>query len=102
MLTHVNTDRQKREIARPRHPDQHIARAIQDAEKLGWMVVLSNGHAWGRLFCSDGSRDGCIVSVWSTPRVPENHARQIRREIDLCPRCRLDDTGEAIKSRGVK
>jgi hypothetical protein len=25
------------------------------------------------------------VGVWSTPRNPENHARQITRDVDLCP-----------------
>jgi hypothetical protein len=54
-------------MTRSRHPDQHIERAIQYAEALGWRVALSNGHAWGRLFCPHASRGGCIVSVWSTP-----------------------------------
>ena len=72
-------------MARPRHPDKHIERAIQSAERLGWTVEISGGHAWGRLFCPLHSREGCIVVVYSTPRVPENHARHIQREIDLCP-----------------
>lgn len=72
-------------MSRPRHPDQHIERAVQYAEKLGWRVVLSNGHAWGRLFCPFSTRDGCIISVWSTPKGPENHARQVRNKIDNCP-----------------
>jgi hypothetical protein len=74
-------------MSRPRHPDKHIERAVQYAERLGWRVVLSNGHAWGRLFCPLNSREGCIVVVYSTPRVPENHARHVQREIDLCPHC---------------
>ena len=28
---------------------------------------------------------GCITSVWSTPKNPEGHARQLRREVDACP-----------------
>jgi hypothetical protein len=72
-------------MPRPRHPDKHIEKAIQAAEKLGWTVELSHGHAWGRLFCPRHSRDGCIITINSTPRVPENHARHIQREIDLCP-----------------
>lgn len=73
-------------MGRPRHPDKHIEKAICYAESLGWRVEISDGHAWGRLFCQQSTRDGCIVSVWSTPRVPENHhARHIRREVDLCP-----------------
>jgi hypothetical protein len=72
-------------MSRPRHPNKHIESAIQYAEAQGWRVQLSNGHAWGRLFCPHSTREGCIISVWSTPRNPENHARHIRREIDLCP-----------------
>jgi hypothetical protein len=58
---------------------------VRYAEQLGWRVELSNGHAWGRLFCPFASRSGCIVSVWSTPRSPENHARHIRKSVDACP-----------------
>jgi hypothetical protein len=57
---------------------------VSYAERLGWRVEMSNGHAWGRLFCPHATREGCIISVWSTPRVPENHARQIRRKVDAC------------------
>ncbi len=37
------------------------------------------------LVCRMSDREGCIVSVWSTPRKPENHARQVWREVDWCP-----------------
>jgi hypothetical protein len=72
-------------ISRPRHPKPAIEKAVRYAEALGWRVVLSGGHAWGRLFCPRSSRDGCIISIWSTPRSPENHARQIRNRVDACP-----------------
>lgn len=78
-------------MARPRHSNKHIERAIQYAEALNRRVEISNGHAWGHLLCPHSTRVGCIVSVWSTPRNPENHARQIRREIDLCPHGEDDD-----------
>lgn len=71
--------------SRPRHPKPEIERAVQYAEQLGWRVVLSNGHAWGRLLCPFASREGCIVSVWSTPKSPGNHARHIRKVVDSCP-----------------
>jgi hypothetical protein len=70
---------------RPRHPNKHIEKAIQFAESLGWRVEISEGHAWGHLLCPLATRDGCMISVWSTPRNAEIHARQIRREIDRCP-----------------
>ena len=72
-------------MSRSRHPNKHIAQAVQDAEAAGWRVVPSGGHAWGRLLCPDGTPDGCIVGVWSTPRAPENHARQITRAVRRCP-----------------
>ena len=72
-------------MGRSRHPDKHIEKAIRDAESLGWRVEMSNGHAWGFLLCPQHTRDGCSVTVNSTPRVPENHARKLRRDVDLCP-----------------
>jgi hypothetical protein len=72
-------------MGRPRHPNKHIEKAIQYAESLGWRVEISNGHRWGCLLCPQASREGCKISVWSTPRNPESHARQITRDVDLCP-----------------
>jgi hypothetical protein len=72
-------------MPRPRHPDKHIEKAVRYAESVGWTVEISNGHAWGKLYCPFRSRGGCMVSVWSTPRNPENHARHIAREVDFCP-----------------
>jgi len=71
--------------SRPRHPKAAIEKAVQYAEQLGWRVELSKGHAWGRLYCPSSSWDGCIVSVWSTPRSPDNHARHLRKAVDACP-----------------
>lgn len=80
---------------RPRHADQAIERALQYAEGLGWRVKLTKkGHAWGRLYCPFSSRSGCIVSIWSTPRSADNHARHIRNRVDACPhRSEEDDEG---------
>lgn len=72
-------------MGRSRHPDKHIEKAIRYAESLGWRVETSNGHAWGFLLCPQHARDGCSVTINSTPRVPENHARKLTREVDLCP-----------------
>ncbi len=72
---------------RARHPNKNIEAAVAYAEGLGWRVEISGGHAWGRLFCPLRSREGCKVSVYSTPKNPENHARHIRREVDLCEHC---------------
>jgi hypothetical protein len=69
-----------------RHPNKHIAEAIKYAESRGWRVVPSKrGHSWGRIYCPFRERDGCMMSVYSTPRHPEDHAADIRRYIDDCP-----------------
>ncbi len=82
-------------MSRPRHPDKHIEKAVRYAELLGWHVEMSDGHAWGHILCPLRSRDGCIIGVWSTPRNPENHARHIRREVDVCPHsCDSNDPKE--------
>ena len=84
-------------MSRSRHPNPHIEKAVSYAESLGWRVVMSKGHAWGRLLCPWSTREGCIVSVWSTPKVPENHARHLRGQIDSCPHrvgCDPDDENE--------
>jgi hypothetical protein len=31
-----------------------------------------------------------MIRVWSTPRVPENHARQIIRDVDRCSHVSVD------------
>jgi hypothetical protein len=72
-------------MARPRHPNKHIERAVRYAEEQGWRFLKATGHAWGRLFCPLREREGCRISVWSTPRNPESHARQIVRDVDDCP-----------------
>ncbi len=73
-------------MARPKHPNKEIEAALQYAESKDWTVEKTRGssHAWGRARCSGGRRGDCLMSVWSTPRVPENHARQIRRRVDAC------------------
>ena len=68
-------------MARPTHPDKDIEAVVKFAESLGWHYVASQGHAWGRLFCKGGIRGACIISVWSTPKKPYFHARQIRQRV---------------------
>ena len=73
-------------MARARHPKKDVEAALADAEEAGWTVTpTSSGHRWGVLRCGEASRLGCQVSVWSTPRNPGNHAKQIRRALDRCP-----------------
>ncbi len=81
-------------MARPRHPNKHIEEAVSFAESCGWRLEISDGHAWGRLFCPEVSREGCRVSVWSTPKKPENHAKHIRRAVMLCPHTGPDESSQ--------
>ena len=68
----------------PTHPNKRIRAAVAYAAGRGWRLVRSNGHAWGRLFCPAGVRGGHKISVYSTPRNPERHAREIRAVVDAC------------------
>lgn len=72
--------------SRKQHPNKEIEEAVQYAENNGWRYkkVGKSAHAWGRMLCPAQTRDGCSISIWSTPRNPTNHARQIRRSVDAC------------------
>ena len=71
---------------RPRHPNKDIEAAIKYAESKGWRYqeTGNSAHAWGRLLCPFESREGHSMSVWSTPKSTDNHAKQIRRNVDAC------------------
>lgn len=75
-------------MARLRHPKKEVEEALADAEAAGWTVMpTATGHRWGYMRCCEASRSGCEASVWSTPRNPGNHAKQLRRAIERCPHC---------------
>ncbi len=72
-----------------KHPNKEIQAALNYAKQKGWRIQESGSHAWGRIFCpynDSECRCGefCITSIWSTPRNPNNHAKQIRRVVDNC------------------
>lgn len=67
------------------HPNKDIQAAIAYAISQGWLFRSSNGHAFGRLHCSLPGHKEHIMSIWSTPKSPEQHAKQIRRKVDQCP-----------------
>ena len=69
------------------HSNKHIREAIRYVEGKGWSVTKAGAraHIWGILLCPHSSREGCRIRVMSTPRSPENHARDIRRDADRCP-----------------
>ena len=71
-------------LASADHPDDDVDRAIQEAREAGWTFERrgGRGHAWGVLRSAGGESS---VYVWSTPRNPANHARQIRRAVIRAP-----------------
>ena len=72
--------------ARPRHPKKEVEDALADAEAAGWTVTpTSSGHRWGVMRCAESSRSGCQVSIWSTPRNPGVHERQLRHVVGSLP-----------------
>ena len=81
---------------RPRHPNKEIEAAVAYAEAQGWTWHKVGGHAWGKLYCRHHDRDGCDIFVWSTPRVPEHHARQIMRQVDRCPHKQDEANDEGV------
>lgn len=70
----------------PRHPNKDIREAIEYAVSKGWRVEKAGprAHPWGHLYCPERSREGHIIRVWSTPKNPQNHARDIRTAVDRC------------------
>lgn len=68
-----------------KHPNKHIQAALEYAKAHGWEVIPSgrSAHAFCRLRCRLGHHEH-QMSVWSTPRSPENHAKQIIRKVQEC------------------
>jgi len=70
---------------RPRHPKSEVEEAVQYAITAGWRWLAGGGgHAWAVLRCSERTRDGCQVYVFSTPQNPGNHAKRIKSAVDRC------------------
>jgi len=71
-------------MSRHEHPHKEIDAVIEMAIRLGWRLEKARGHAWGRLYCPLSDRAGCIISVWCTPKNPENHAKSLKRDVTKC------------------
>jgi hypothetical protein len=80
-------------VGRPRHPKKEVEEALGFAESHGWQVDSPrSGHPWGKATCEREGHD-CLVWIWSTPKVPGNHAKQIRRAVYSCERKEEDNDG---------
>lgn len=68
-----------------KHPNKSIQAALEYAKKHGWEIVPSgrSAHSFCRLRCKQGHTEH-QMSIWSTPRNPENHAKQILRKVKEC------------------
>lgn len=73
-------------LLRPKHPNKDIELALKYAESKGWRYQQTgnSAHAWGKILCPLASREGHSMSIWSTPKSAENHAKQIKRNVDAC------------------
>lgn len=87
-------------MPRTKHPSKDIESALQELEALGWSVEEAKGrsaHSWGYVLCpanaGNACRSGvfCRMSVWSTPRNPLNHARELLRKAFGCVMKENDD-----------
>ena len=72
-------------MARDRHPKKELEAVVEYAEEQGWEVSAGKRHAKFRLRCPHHVRDGCQVSVWSTPADVDDHAKDVRRSINRYP-----------------
>lgn len=73
-------------MARSRHPKKEIEAVLQYAESLGWRVIQKKrGHAWGTIYCPLSVAGSCKRQVYSTPRSPGTHAKDLASYIDRCP-----------------
>ncbi|MCW8825052.1 MAG: hypothetical protein OQK78_01375 [Gammaproteobacteria bacterium] len=83
---------------RNKHSKKEVEEAIVYAESHGWTVESASGHPWGTLKCSHNDKECrcgrfCRMSVWSTPKNPGNHAKQLKTRVDNCIHENGDDNG---------
>lgn len=70
------------------HQNKYIQASIEYALSKGWIWIPAgkSAHCFCRLRCGDPSsiHQDHQMSISSTPRNAENHAKQIRRNVDRC------------------
>lgn len=64
-------------VSAGRHPKNPINSAIENLDGTQFEVdQVHHGHRWGIVRCKNC---GATRAIWSTPRVPENNAKDIVR-----------------------
>lgn len=79
---------------RNKHPNKEIEEALKYAEKKHWRIENSKGHPFAQMYCPnvgckekcESNGKWCRVGIWSTPRNPANHARDLKKIVDRCIR----------------
>ena len=84
-------------MPRKTHKSKEIEAVLEELEALGWTIVEGRGHAWGLLRCPANSKECrcgefCQMSIWSTPKDPERHAKKLKRKALAC--AKLDEEDE--------
>jgi hypothetical protein len=74
-------------MSRPKHSNKDVEAALKHAESSGWTVKVG-GH-WGFLYCPFNDAEcrcgtRCKAGIWSSPKNPGNHAKQLREVVDGC------------------
>jgi hypothetical protein len=62
-------------------PAKEILAAIRELEQAGWRIKIAGAqaHAHAKAYCPGGA-EGCPpLTIYGTPRVPENEAAKIGR-----------------------
>jgi hypothetical protein len=67
-------------------PAKEILAAIRELELAGWRIQIAGAqaHAYAKAYCPGGA-EGCPpLTIYGTPRVPENEAAKIGRALARC------------------
>jgi hypothetical protein len=67
-------------------PAKEILAAMRELEVAGWRVRIVGGqaHAYARAYCPGGSVGCPPLTIYGTPRVPENEAAKIMKALARC------------------
>lgn len=79
-------------MPRKKHKIKEIEDVLQYAQTNGWIIEVHNrskSHAWGVMKCLQNNTSCwngiyCTTSIWSTPKNPQNHAKQLKKIVDKC------------------